>query len=448
MDSHSRSVFVVAALSAICTALVAPAWPQGIELYKSKPVKDEPAPKVSARTTPEEDRAIENRLQQIFSELEGADDVRVTVRSGVVSLAGEVPSQNSREQAVKLARQIEGVVEVKDQTTLVRDVRRQIAPAIGRLQELVSDFIGFLPLVAFAIVVFLAFWCLAFLLGKWDSLYRRFTTNDFLVQFLRQLVKLAVLALGLLVAFELLDATALAGTVLGAAGLLGLALGLALRDTVENYVAGILLSMKQPFVHDDWVDIEGHEGHVLRLTSRATILMTLDGNHVRIPNAKVFNGVVINYTRNPERRFYFDVGVSVDTSLEAAQRLAASTLLDMEGVLQIPPPRVDVHALGDFNVTLRVFGWVDQRDFAFLKVKSEAIRLVKEAFDAAGIVMPEPIYNLRMQEAVAGAAQPRKTAGPKQAIDIERRSDIERQIAEDRRESSDADLLRSDAPLE
>ncbi|MGB7950343.1 MAG: BON domain-containing protein, partial [Candidatus Binatia bacterium] len=191
-------MFLAAALSAICTALVAPAWPQGIELYKSKPVQDEPAPKVSARTSPEEDRAIENRLQEIFSELEGAEEVQVTVRSGVVSLAGEVPSQNSREQAVKLARQIEGVVEVKDQTTLVRDVRRQIAPAVGRLQELVSDFIGFLPLVAFAIVVFLAFWCLAFLLGKWDSLYRRFTTNDFLVQFLRQLVKLAVLGLGLL----------------------------------------------------------------------------------------------------------------------------------------------------------------------------------------------------------------------------------------------------------
>lgn len=72
-----------------------------------------------------------------------------------------------------------------------------------------------------------------------------------------------------------------------------------------------------------------------------TILMTLDGNHVRIPNAKVFNGVVINYTRNPERRFHFDVGVSVDTQLEAAQNLAAKTLLDIEGVLKDPPPRVD-----------------------------------------------------------------------------------------------------------
>jgi small-conductance mechanosensitive channel len=140
----------------------------------------------------------------------------------------------------------------------------------------------------------------------------------------------------------------------------------------------------------------------------------------------------------------------VDSNLAAAQNLAAETLLKMEGVIEDPPPRVDVQTLGDFNVTLRVYGWVDQRHFNFLKVKSEAIRLVKEAFDAAGIVMPEPIYNLRMQERVAAAAEPKKSqsAGPKNAIDVRRRTEIERQIAEDRRESAESDLLRSDAPLE
>ncbi len=118
------------------------------------------------------------------------------------------------------------------------------------------------------------------------------------------------------------------------------------------------------------------------------------------------------------------MGVSVDSNLAAAQNLAAKTLLDMEGVIEDPPPRVDVQALGDSNVTLRVFGWVDQRHFDFLKVKSEAIRLVKEAFDAAGIVMPEPIYNLRMQEPLAAASEPKKrqSAGPKKAIDVGRRS--------------------------
>ena len=448
MRSHTRLLVFVATLSAACNFFVQPARSQTVQLPAPKESKEEPAPKISAETTPEQDQAIERRLEQIFSELEGAENVRVRVRSSVVSLTGEVPSQNAREQAMKLARQVEGVVEVKDKTTLVRDVRRQLAPAIKRLRELVSDIIGYLPLIAVALVIFLVFWFLSFLLGKWDSLYLRFTTNKFLADFIRQLAKLAVLALGLLVAFELLNATALVGTVLGAAGLVGLALGFALRDTVENYIAGILLSMKQPFIHNDWVDIEGHEGHVLRLTSRATIMMTLDGNHVRIPNAKVFNGIVMNYTRNPERRFSFDMGVSVDTSLEAAQNLAARTLLEMEGVLKDPPPCVDVQTLGDFNVVLRVFGWVDQHHFAFLKVKSEAIRLVKEAFDAAGIVMPEPIYNVRLQEPTMAEPQPRHTAGPKKAIDIQRRTDIERQIAEDRRESGESDLLRSDAPLE
>ena len=447
MHGHSRLLLYAVALNVACTCFTPAAWSQRNEVPESKPPsQQEPAPKISAKTTPEQDQAIERRLEEIFSEIEGAEDVQVSVRSGVVVLSGEVLSQNAREQAVKLARQVEGVVEVRDKTTLVRDVRRQLAPALERLRELVSDIVGYLPLIAFAILIFLAFWLVAFLLGKWNSLYRRFTTNQFLADFLRQLTKLAVLAVGLVVAFELLDATALVSTVLGAAGLLGLALGFALRDTVENYIAGILLSMKQPFVHDDWVDIEGHEGHVLRLTSRATIVMSLDGNHVRIPNAKVFNGIVINYTRNPERRFYFDLGVSVDSNLAAAQNLAAKTLLEMEGIIEQPPPRADVQALGDFNVTLRVFGWVDQRHFDFFKVKSEAIRLVKEAFDAADIVMPEPIYNVRMQERTAIRAQ--QTAGPKKPIDIGRRTDIQREIADDRRDSDQPDLLRSDAPLE
>jgi hypothetical protein len=264
-------LILAAALSALCSLATFPAWSQIVQSPEADPGQAEPAPKISANTTPEQDQAIERRLEQIFSELEGAAGVRVGVRSGVVSLTGEVLSQNAREQAVKLARQVEGVVEVKDKTTLVRDVRRQIAPAIERLRELISDLIGYLPLIAFAVVIFLVFWLLAFLLGKWDGLYRRFTANEFLADFVRQLTKLAVLALGLLIAFELLDATALAGTVLGAAGLVGLALGFALRDTVENYIAGILLSAKQPFVHDDWVNIEGHEGHVLRLTSSSSI---------------------------------------------------------------------------------------------------------------------------------------------------------------------------------
>jgi small-conductance mechanosensitive channel len=439
---RARSALPWLALALVATLVEAQGLPGG----DAEPAEP-PGPRIASASSDEQDRAIERRLGEIFAELEGAEQVRVRVRSGVVILAGEVLSQRARQQAVELARQVDGVVEVQDDTAIVRDIRRQIAPALDRLEDLAADGVAYLPLLAVAILVVVLFSILAWLLGKWEGPFRRVTSNEFLADFLRQLAKTAVVGVGLLIAFELLQATALVGAVLGAAGLIGLALGFALRDTVENYIAGVLLSMKQPFVHDDLVSIEGHEGHVLRLTSRATIIMTLDGNHVRIPNAKVLNGILVNYTRNPERRFEFEVGVSVGTNLSAAQALAADTLVRMEGVVDDPPPRVDVQSLGDSTVTLRVFGWVDQRRFAFLKVRSEAIRLVKEAFDTAGIVMPEPTYGVRMLEA---AEPPReRTAGPRQAVDIERRTEIEREMANDRRETADqTDLLRPNAPLE
>jgi small-conductance mechanosensitive channel len=79
---------------------------------------------------------------------------------------------------------------------------------------------------------------------------------------------------------EILDATALLGTIVGVAGVMGLAIGFALRDTVENYIASILLSIRQPFRPLDQIVLENYEGLVMKLTSRETILMTLDGNHV------------------------------------------------------------------------------------------------------------------------------------------------------------------------
>jgi small-conductance mechanosensitive channel len=84
---------------------------------------------------------------------------------------------------------------------------------------------------------------------------------------------------------------------------------------VENYIASILLSLRQPFSPNDHVVIEGYEGLVLRLTSRATLLMSFDGNHIRIPNAMVYKSVIVNYTRNPRRRISFQVGVGTDVNL-------------------------------------------------------------------------------------------------------------------------------------
>ena len=197
----------------------------------------------------------------------------------------------------------------------------------------------------------------------------------------RLLATLPLLALAL----QILDATALVGAVLGTAGVLGVAIGFAFKDTLENYLAGILMSLRQPFAPRDHVVIGGNEGLVVSMTSRATILMTPDGNHLRLPNALVFRSVMLNYTRNPSRRFELDVGIGVNEDLVLAQQIVVDELSRLDGVISKPPPRAYIAALGDSNVQLRFHGWVDQRTHDFLMVKSEAIRKVKLALEGQGI---------------------------------------------------------------
>ena len=192
-------------------------------------------------------------------------------------------------------------------------------------------------------------------------------------------------------------APAIAGALVGTAGVAGIALGFAFKDLIENFLASVLLSMRQPFAPNDLVDVDGFQGIVVRLTSRATVLMTPDGNHVRIPNAKVYKGVIVNYTRNPKRRFDFVIAVASESDLSGAQAVGVAVLRQMHGVLDEPEPWSQVVEIGDSSIPIRFYGWVDQRETSFAKAQSEAIRLVKEGLEAAGFELPEPIYRVRSE---------------------------------------------------
>jgi small-conductance mechanosensitive channel len=405
---------------------------------------------VEAELDVDQDRRIAERLRVTFAGVEALRGVRVSVNAGVVRLVGEVPTAAARELAGQLARQIEGVALVENEIRLVQAVGRRLELAWANLRERLYGLIGTLPLLAVAALILLLFWYLGRVIVGWSWPYRRID-NAFLRDTARQLVRIALLVAGALLALEFLDATALVAAVLGTAGLVGLVLGFAFRDLAENAIASLLLSLRQPFAPNDLVSIEGREGHVVRLTSRATVLLTVEGNHVRIPNAMVYKGVIVNYSRNPLRRFDLAAGVGVDEDLAAAQRLGVEVLVATPGVLADPPPQALVEALGESNVVIRYLGWVDQRATDFLKVKSEAIRRVKEALDAAGISLPEPTYRVRLRrdglpaEGPAPAPVPETPAAP--VADIGRGDVVERQ-ADAERAIEGPDLLDPAAPRE
>ena len=280
---------------------------------------DQPTGTISIEDSAEQDAAIATRIREILSELDGFEDVTVTVSSGIVTLRGTTIDSAAVNRLNEIAGRVQGVVTIQNEVEETTDVGRRLDPALNRFRARTEQFVNYLPLAgvalaAFALVVFVGF-AIARLQRPWD----RFAPNAFIADIYRQIIRIAFIVAGLVVSLDILGAAALLSTILGAAGIVGLAIGFAVRDTVENFIASIMLSIRQPFRPNDTVEIEGDTGKVIRLTSRATILLSFDGNHIRIPNSTVFKSRIVNFTRNDERRFVIDMGVSYDSDLVMVQ---------------------------------------------------------------------------------------------------------------------------------
>ena len=256
-----------------------------------------------------EDQAITRRIREILAELDGYDKVNVAVSSGIVTLTGTTLDSKKTQQLTELAGRIQGVVAVENNVTETTDVGERLNPVVDRFKSRVMQALSFLPLLLIALAVFALIIALGFFVARWRRPWNRLAPNGFIADIYRQIIRVVFVIAALVVALDILGATALLSGILGAAGIVGLAIGFAVRDTVENFIASIMLSVRQPFRPNDTVEIEGDTGKVIRLTSRATILLSFDGNHIRIPNATVFKSRIVNFSRNPERRFTFELGM-------------------------------------------------------------------------------------------------------------------------------------------
>lgn len=402
------------------------------------------------------DRQIKRRLEQIYSELEGLNDLQVTVASSVVTLKGTVDSKAAEQKALDFARNMQGVIEVKNQLTTTHDLKKRLDTVQSKFKTSAEQMLVELPLYLLALLTFCLFWVIGSWLGQRQQLYRKIAVNFFIADLLGKFVHLICTLLGIVLALSLLDATALLGTILGAAGILGLAISFAVRDTVENFIASLLLSIRNPFEVNDAVDIEGFQGSVVRLTSRATILMSFDGNHVRIPNSTVFKAVITNYTRHPNRRFEFDLGIGYAENIGYAQELILHVLTEMQGILGEPKPQVIVNEIGNSSIVLRIYAWINQTEYDFLKVRSEAIKKVKDCVDQAHISVPKPTYDLNLiktpvafqERSTTPVTEQRPMPNHDVVTDVAADDTLKEQIIQENLQNADENLLDPDSPKE
>jgi small conductance mechanosensitive channel len=418
------------------------------------------------------DQQIENRIRDILMQIEALHGVEVDVSQGVVKLSGEVPNEAGARQALAIVGRVEGVIAVQDSVTRTLNLQDNINPAVRTVRDTLRGWIRALPLLLAASALFALVVFAAHRLARRRSLWSRLTPNPFLADLAAQAVRIAGIVLGLLLALNLLGATALMGTILGSAGVIGLAISFGVKDSLENYICSIMLSIRQPFRAEDFVAINEYEGVVVRLTSRSTVLMTLDGNHLRIPNAIVYKSPILNYTRNPQRRFDFVLGIDAEDDPADAISVGLAAIAGLEWILEDPAPHAVIDSVGDSNILVCFRAWIDQRNSDFGKARSLSIRAAKNALEAAGFTLPEPIYRLRFdQEQIATTAlalverapaeqdtvpQPQKPdnttrarlAAADEEQDVQPETHVSEQVREERILAGERDLLDESRPVE
>ena len=363
------------------------------------------------------DEQIQQRLVNILEATGWFENPQVQVQEGVVFLKGRTENEEFKTWAGNLARNTQDVAAVVNQIELIQPSIWDIGPAITGLRELWRGLVRSIPMIGFSLLILAVTWFAArFSARVAERSLRDRLPNRLLIRVATRRAWVVVVLIGLYVVFQVAGLASVALTVIGGTGLLGLVLGIAFRDITENFLASIFLSTQSPFQTGDLVEIAGVTGFIQALTTRATIIMTQDGNHVQIPNATVYKSNIHNYTSNPNRRIDFVVGIGFEDSISTAQEVALRVLEEHPAVLKDPEPWVLVDSLGSATVNLRVYFWLDGTQHSLLKVKSSIIRLVKRAFQSEGIEMPDEAREMLFPEGVSvrlvEAEEARRAAAP------------------------------------
>jgi len=241
-----------------------------------------------------------------------------------------------------------------------------------------------LPLALLILVVGL--WLSRRVAGLLARVLERARLDAVLVQFLKSVTYYVLVAVVCVAAIGQLGvSTASLLTVLGAAGL---AVGLALKDSLSSIAAGVMLMVLRPFTVGDYVTVAGQGGTVQKVTIFHTQLATPDNQRILVPNSAILGATIVNYTANPIRRIDLTVGVSYADDPARAREVLSGVLDAEPRVLAEPAPQVAVAELADSSVNLVVRPWVAAADY--WAVRFSLTENIKKALDEAGISIPFP----------------------------------------------------------
>ncbi len=271
----------------------------------------------------------------------------------------------------------------------------QITGFFGENGNLMEILMPLLINIAIALAIYIiGSWLVKQIVKFVDKLMKMRNLDEALHGFLHAIVATILKFVVVLIAIEQLgiDTTSLLA-LLGAAGL---AVGLALKDSLSNFAAGVMLILFKPFKIGDFIEAGGVTGIVEKITVFNSILRSPDNKEIIVPNAHIYGGTIVNFSAKPTRRVDLVIGIGYDDDIKKARDLIWGVLNSDERILKDPAAVIGLDELGDSSVNFVVRPWVKAADY--WDVKWETLEKIKNTFDENGISIPFPQQDVHMHQ--------------------------------------------------
>ena len=265
-----------------------------------------------------------------------------------------------------------------------------------KLETWLSSAIEMLPNLGLALLVLILFYVLGRFIRRFiRTVLEKATTNKTVIDLAETVMSVIVVGIGVFFALSILNLDGTVTSLLAGAGIIGLALGFAFQDIAANFISGLLLSIRHPFGIGDIIESNDYFGTVKKLNLRNTIIKTPQGQIVYIPNKVVYENPFTNYTKNQERRIDLECGVSYGDDLEKVQKVATEAIQSIDQRNKKRDVEFYYKEFGGSSINFVVRFWVKfNTNPDYLEPQSEAIIVLKKAFDENDIMIPFPIRTL------------------------------------------------------
>lgn len=253
-----------------------------------------------------------------------------------------------------------------------------------------------LPNFLLAILVFVIFIFLAKYIGRLlNKLLGKQVKQDSIRQITVKVSKAIVILIGFFIALGILDLNKILTSVLAGAGVVGLAIGLALQGTLNNTFSGIILSFLPELQIGDWIETNSFAGEVTEINLRDIVIRQADNNYVIIPNSKIVEEPFKNFSITKRSRVVLNCGVAYSSNLERVKEMTIETISEHFPSRGNEQVEFMFTEFGDSSINFVVRFWADvTKNRDFLIAKDIAIIQIKKTFDKNGITIPFPIRTI------------------------------------------------------